>query len=142
MIMNQKVTGRISSVPAGIAIGEGVSMILTVIGALVTAMLVDRGVIPEERIGYGSLLTLLAASVAGAIVSWKRIRHRRMMVCMIHSAGYYLLLLSIAALFFGGQYEGMGVTALVVLAGGLCVAMMGLKGERKGNLKISKMMSR
>ena len=142
MIVNQKVTGRISSVPAGIAIGEGVSMILTVIGALVTAMLVDRGMIPEERIGYGSLLTLLVASVTGAIVSWKRIRHRRMMVCMIHSVGYYLLLLSITALFFGGQYEGMGVTALVVLAGGLCVALMGLKGERKGNLKISKMMSR
>ncbi len=142
MVVNQKVTGRISSIPAGIAIGEAVSMILTVLGALLTAILVDRGVIPEENIGYGSLLTLLAASTAGAFLSWKRIRHRRAMVCMIHSAGYYLLLLSIAALFFGGQYEGMGVTALVVLGGGLVVVLLGLKGEQKGNLKISKMMPR
>ena len=56
--------------------------------------------------------------------------------------GDYLLLLSIAALFFGGQYEGMGVTAFVILGGCLAVVLLGLKGEQKGNLKISKMMPR
>lgn len=130
MVVNRKVTGTAMAMPAGVALGTGLSMMVTVLGSMVVAGLVNSEAIPENAIGYGSMVILLAASALGAWLTVKRVKHRRMLVCALTGAAYYLCLLACTALFFGGQYSGMGVTAIVVLAGCLSVGLLGLN---KGN---------
>lgn len=126
-----------SSLPVGVAIGLLANLLITLVGAAFTAYLVDKQIIPQSAIGYGCVITLLLSACLGALVSVKRVKRLRMQVCLISGACYYIMLLGINALFFGGQYEGMGITALVVLGGCLAVAITGMSGgkSRKSILK-------
>lgn len=132
MVANRKVTGTAMAMPAGIALGAVICMLVTLFGSMVVAWLVSNETIPETGIGYGSMVILLVSSAVGAWVAVKGIKHRRLAVSAMTGAAYYACLLACTALFFGGQYGGMGVTALVILAGCLSAGLMGLKGERGG----------
>lgn len=127
MVVNRKVTGKAMSMPGGLALGGLVSIGITVAGAILSANLVLKEVIPADSIGYCSLVILLLSSMLGAAVAVNRIRHRRLYVCALSAVIYYGTLLGATALFFGGRYQGMGVTALVVLAGAGAVALVGTK---------------
>ena len=120
--------------PAGLSVGGGVSLLITILLAILTAKLVDTGTMGEERVGYAALGILLVSSGAGSAVAAGKIKRRRLMVCMAAGAVYYGLLLAVTALFFGGQYSGMGVTALAVAGGSGTVCLAGMRqgrGHRK-----------
>lgn len=134
MVVNRKVTGKAASMPGGLALGGALSLGVTILLAMVTAMLVDNGAMEEKSIGYAALVILLLSSALGSAVAAARIKRQRLVVCIAAGAVYYVLLLSMTALFFGGQYTGMGVTALAVLGGSgvVCIAGAGQgRGRRK-----------
>jgi hypothetical protein len=118
------------SMPAGLAIGTGLSLLITLAGACVTAWLLSSEYIAVEQIGYGSLVTLITASAAGAWIASMLIKHRHLMVCVTTGGLYYASLIMITAVFFGGQYQGMGVTLLAILAGCGSVAIMKTRPRR------------
>lgn len=132
MSSTRKVTGTASSIPAGLALGGFTSLVLTAAGSALTAYLILSEQLPEAAVGYCALMILLLSSAAGAWIAVKRIKHRRLFVCGLSAAVYYGILLSITALFFGGQYQGMGVTALTVLGGAGAVALLGANGTPSG----------
>lgn len=131
MVANRKVTGKASSMPGGLAIGGGVSVLVTVLLSLVAAKLADTGTLPEGNIGYASLVILLLSSGLGAWMSAAKIKRRRLVVCLAAGGVYYGILLGLTALFFGGQYSGMGVTALAVAGGSCAAGLMGI-GQGRG----------
>lgn len=136
-----KATGRALSIPAGVGIGTAGAMIWTILGAAVTALLVSREVVTETAVGYGALFILVSAAFISAKVSYQKIKHRRAMVMAVSGCAYFLCLLAMNALFFGGQYAGVGVTAAAILAG--CVSAMllgngGKRGKRGHQYKIPK----
>lgn len=132
MVANRKVTGKASSMPVGLALGGGLSMVVTVVLSLVTAKLLDNGTLPEESVGYAALGILLLSSGLGAWLAAVKIKRQRLIVCLASGCVYYGLLLGVTALFFGGQYTGMGVTALAVAGGSLAVCLMGMgKGRTR-----------
>lgn len=132
MTVNRKVTGTISTMPGGLAMGWGVSLAATLVGSALTAWLISGEKMAQTSVGYASLIILLMSAVLGAAVSWGRIRHRRMLVCLLSGTIYFLTLLCVTALFFGGQYQGIGVTALAVLGGSLGYGLLGLRGKKSG----------
>ena len=117
MTLNQKVTGTAISVPAGIAMGCAVSLLITAVGSMLVAKLISQEVLMDTAIGYGAMIILLLASALGATVSAEKVKRLRLQVCLLTGVAYYGALLAVTARFFGGQYQGMGVTALLVLAG-------------------------
>lgn len=129
MVVNKKVTGKAMSMPLGLVVGLAVSVVITLLAVGTIAHLVLGGKMSAETIGYGSVVTLLLSSAAGAWVAARSVKHRWMVVCLGTGGIYFLMLLSCTALFFGGQYEGVGVTLLMVLAGSGAVGLFGLKGE-------------
>ena len=129
MVSNKKVTGRAYSMPAGIGIGVGISIALTLAGAAVVAWLLNGQKLEQSQIGYGSMVTLLLSSALGAWAACTLVKHRTMVVCLATGGGYFASLLAITALFFGGQYQGMGVTFLVALAG--CASVGFIKAKPK-----------
>jgi len=136
MVLNQKPTGRTMSMPVGLAIGGAVSLGITLLGAAVLAKLVDQETLAWENVGYGVMVILLLASFFGAMSAWGRIRRQRLLVCAVSGVIYFGSLLSITALFFGGQYEAVGVTAALVLAGSIAAWLLGLRdGGRKKKIR-------
>lgn len=124
------------TIPFGLAIGGLVSLLVTVAGAAILALVVLNETIGENGVGYGSAAVLMLAAITGAWSALAAVKKNRLQVCLLSGGVYYLLLLGTTALFFGGQYRGMGVTAVVILAGALIVAFF--PGKERGKFKVRK----
>lgn len=142
MVANRKVTGRAKAMPVGLAMGLGGSLTCTILMSAVLATLINKEAIPLEAAGYGSVVTLLLSAALGAWISAAAVKRQWLAMCLSTAALYYVSLLCLTALFFGGQFEGMGVTALMVLCGAAIVILLGLKGERGVKYSRKKLPSR
>ena len=138
MVLNKKVTGTAKSIPVGICIGMFVALVVTLSGALITAWLVSNERISDDGIGYSAMIILMASSMLGTFTAQSLVKHQKLIICAATGGSYYLMLLSITALFFGGQYQGMGVTALVIAAGTAVIILTGIKGSAGHNRKLKK----
>lgn len=130
MVKNQNYSGRAMTFPAGVLMGAAISLLWSILAAALVGLLIDREMLAHTAIGYGGMLILLTASILGSLLAWKKIKHRRALVCLTTGGAYYLMLLGLTALFFGGQYEAVGVTGILIFAGSATVILAGL---RKGS---------
>lgn len=138
MVRNHKVTGTSSSIPVGIALGVLSALAISLIGVAISAYLIHGEIVKQNSIGFAALIILVLAAASGGLVAMSRIKRLRMQMSLLTGACYYLLLLSITALFFGGQYQGMGVAALAVLAGSGLVSFLGMREKKTGKMKHKK----
>ena len=129
--MNHKPTGTAMSMPVGLTVGGIGSLMITLAMSAVIAKMMEREVIAQGNIGYFVIGILLLSTIAGALISFGRIKRRRMIVCLVSGLIYYCILLLITTLCFGGQYQGVGVTGLVVLCGSCCAGLLGLRDQTK-----------
>ena len=117
------------SVPKGIGIGTLVSLVVSLIGTGIYAWMLSREHVSENGTPYATVIILLMSTVLGSVIANGVVKEKRLVVSLLASAGYLLVLLACTALFFGGRYQGVGVTALVVLAGSGSVALIGAKSK-------------
>ncbi len=132
MAMNHKATGRAMSMPSGLAFGAGVSLCITLFFTALIAKLVEAEKMRLEQIGYGVMIMLMTASFLGALLAAGKIKRQRLMVCMLSGVIYFGILMSITALFFGGQYEAVGVTGVLVMGGAMLAVLTGAHEKRGG----------
>lgn len=142
MVVNQKATGRAISMPLGLLIGSGVSMAVTLMAAAVLAKLLDSERLDWENVGYGIEIALVLASFCGAMTAFRKIKRQRLIVCAVTGILYFCMLLGLTALFFGGEYESVWLTAGLILAGSGIAAVLGLPGEGKGRRRKIKVRNR
>ena len=132
MTVNQKVTGTAVTMPMGICIGSSISVALTILGAGFVAKLISMEMLQETAIGYGAMIIILLASISGAGIAVRKVKKRMRQVSALVGVFYYVMLLAMTAILFGGKYQGMGVTALLVLAGcGVVVLIAGREKKSK-----------
>lgn len=134
MVVNRKPTGTGKSMPAGLAMGWIVSMVITVVVCGVITWLILSGKAGWEVIGYGAIVILLVASYAGATVSCKMIMHRKLLVCILSGVIFLFSLTLITVLLFGGQLDSIWITALLT-AGGTATAALVHCAEKKGGAR-------
>lgn len=127
-MVEKKMTGRAASIPGGLAIGALVSMIVTVLIAAIGAHLIISEMLPQDKIGYCSIAALLCGAILGALTASGKVKHRKLLVCLLSGMVYFLMLLATTALFFGGQYEGIGVTFVTVSLGSIAAALIASRG--------------
>lgn len=127
MTINRKVTGKALSLPRGLLLGNGVSVAFTLLLSAVLAKLVSTERMQWEQIGYGIMALLFISSVTGTIVAVNTIKRQLLIVCASAGALYWISLLAITALFFGGQYHGVLATGATILAGCGTVCLLGLR---------------
>ena len=125
MTFNGKVTGTASTIPVGLAVAALVSLGITTALSAVTAWMILKGMLPEKSVGYCVMAILLVSSGAGALTAIRRIKRLRFQMGVASGGVYFACLLIITALFFGGIYDGVGVTALMILCGcGLVILLL------------------
>lgn len=133
--MVKKQLGRAPSVGKSVAAGVAFGTVWTLVSAAVIAKLVDSEILPMENVGYGSMIAVLTAVFIGASLAGKRAGHMVIQATVCSGVAYFVCLLLVNALFFGGSYTGLGVTALLVaLATGLAVLASG-KGKGRAGRK-------
>lgn len=135
----KKPTGRASSMPKGLTVGALGGLGILMAGAAILAKLIDGKILQETAIGYGVMGILILASYIAARLSYKKIKRKRLAVCMASGAVQFAILLGITALFFDGEYNAVGVTALLILCGSGLAAMQRSdrsRGEKRKKIRI------
>ncbi len=117
------------TIPAALAVGVLLSVTTMLATACVTAWLVNTEKMGETAMGYCALVILAVSTVAGAAGSAAISGQRRLLVCALLGGCYLAFLLACTALFFGGQYHGIGATVLLIMG---CATAVGLLGKRGG----------
>ena len=127
MTVNRKVTGTAVSMPKGLLIGNAISTALTVLMAGILAKMVSTEKMEWEQIGYGIMVLLIVSTATGTNAAVKAIKRQRQAVCLLAGVIYWLTLMAITALFFGGQYHGVAATGATILAGCGTVCLLGIR---------------
>ena len=130
MMMKRKFSGRALSIPAGLGIGLLIALVVTVAGAAITSWLIYAEKIGEGSSGYAAMLILALAAGTSALSAVYLIKKQRLQICMLTGVCYYLSLLGMTALLFGGQYQGMGMSAIVILS--VCALIAFLPSKNNG----------
>ena len=140
--MKKKGNGTVSLMTSGLALGTMISVVITLIGAAISAAMISSETIPEDSSAYCAMAILLISAITGASAGAGKVKEKRLYVCGMIGAIYFLVLLATTALFFGGRYEGVGVTSLVNLAGSIGACLLGIRGGKKPKLRKSKIRHR
>jgi hypothetical protein len=139
MVTGKKVTGKAMSFPAGVGLGVVVSLVVSTALCAALTWLVLGNAVAETSIGYVSMGVLFLAASLGAVVASAKVKRRRMLVCLLTGGAFLTMLLATTAIFFGGQYQGAGVSVITVLAGSMGAGMLSLKrkeGYKKRRTRI------
>ena len=131
MITAGRSSGKTMSVPGGLALSGAISMGITLLASLLLAKLLDSQTISWEQTGYWIMAMLFAAAFAGARAAIRAIRRQRLVVTLMSAALYWGTLLCLTALFFGGNFDAVPETALVIIAGSGCAAMVSLPQKKR-----------
>lgn len=135
MVQNKKYTGRAVSMPAGLTMGVSAALLVTLLSAVLIAWMINAEYVAEQKTGYGIMIALMAAAYVGAITASMKIKRRKLLVCTLSGILYFAALLGITALFFGGQYEAVGVTGILVMGGAMLAALIHPFKDRGGKRK-------
>lgn len=124
-------TGKARSVPAGMAIGGTASMMTTFLLSAVIAHALNSERITWEQAGYWIMFLLFISSFIGSKSAAAAIKRQRIIVSVMAGVLYWGILLCITALFFGGNFDAVGVTAGIILAGCGTAALITLPKRKK-----------
>lgn len=112
---------------AAVLTGVGVSIVVTFVGTLAIALLVMKETISDQSIGYCVLGLTLAASMVGSITTTQILKSKLLIVSLATSVTFALVLLSVTAMFFGGEYRGVAITLPVIIGGGISAVLFSWK---------------
>lgn len=126
------------SVPGGLVLSGAISMGITLLISLLLAKLLDSQKLGWEQTGYWIMVMLFAAAFAGGKVGIAAIKRQRLAVSAMCGLLYWGLLLCMTALFFGGNFNAVPETALIIIAGSGCAAMVSLPQKQGRGRKIRK----
>lgn len=112
-----KQTGRALSIPYGVFVGVLHALGVLLLGTTFIAAMMHKEIIEEKNVGYAVMIILILGAFTGSKVSYIKIKRQKIVVSLLSGAVLYMILLSITALFFGGQYSGVGETGLLILCG-------------------------
>ena len=88
----------------------------------------------EESIGYGVLILMMISSCGSVLVASRKSKGNKLVIAGITAVGFFVSLIAITALFFNGQYSGVGETLLLIIGGSLCAVL--IMSRRKTTHKI------
>jgi len=135
MPLKPKQTGKANSVPVGLTMGVSVSIFLTLLLSIIIANFIHKEKITWEQAGYWIMYMLYLSSFIGGKVAYASIKRQRFIITMMAGVLYWGFLLCVTALFFGGKYEAVLVTAGIIGAGCGTAALIQGPTMKKSRIK-------
>lgn len=132
MSRKRKVKESGSSIPKAIGLSLIISAIITVLGTVAGAYLIQKEMIQQQNIGIVVTAVLTLSSAAGTFAAMSTAKRMILQTSILSGVSYFLLLLSMTALFFGGQYDGIMADALAIMAGCSVAALLNILPNKRG----------
>ena len=131
--MRVKASGRATSMPKGFLWGAITSITATMAMASILAWLIESNIIKHDYLGYGVMIILSTSAYFGAMVSHRKIKRQKLFVTFVSGGIYFIQLLILTALFFGGKYRAVYETALMIACGSFLYGILNFSnaGKRK-----------
>lgn len=124
MKLRQTKSGRATSMVHGLTIGTAACLAITLIATILIAKLIDQEILSWEKVGYSVIVTVLTASFCGALISYKKIKHQRLAVCLLTGVAYWAVLIGTGSLLYKANYQGVFVTSAIILDGSICAFLV------------------
>ena len=125
--MNKENFGNDRNTIASITLGVVLSVMLMLMGTFVVSWLLGHERIETDKLGISALIVTEMAAVAGSAFSAIRMRKAILPVAVGTGLGFFVIQLSVTAMLFDGQYQGVLVTLLAVVGASVAVALVVLK---------------
>lgn len=116
-----------ASIWTGVAIGTLVGTVLILSGILIITVLLSKGNLQMDNIGYVVMGITLAAALLGSFTAAMTARSNLLISSLSTGAVLLLLLLAVTAVFFEGQFSGVPVTLVLVMGSSLAAALVSTK---------------
>ena len=126
--MKKPYQDRQASVAVGIALGTGVSFLVSLAGVAIGAWQIHSETVSIAHMDLLAAIIGFVASAAGSWVSILAIRRKQLLVGIGTGLCYLALLFATTAMFFGGQYLGVWKGSLAALAGALVPSLLYVRG--------------
>lgn len=123
-------TGKAMSVPAGLGLSLVVNVSITSMAVAIITILLNYNSITWENTGYWIMGMLLISSYFGGKVAINSIKTQVYIVSLMSGILYWMFMLCITALFFGGQYNSIFETGVLIIAGSISAALLHLPKKR------------
>lgn len=137
-----KIQKQTSSAVKHLIICAGISLAITALMGMLTALLIQNEKIPEETMGYAVMVMLLLSSYIGSLIACKKQESKNLSTSVITGGVYWALLLIIGVLCFDGTLQAVGETILLILCGSILAAMWTSRGNRKKKFRKFKISNR
>ena len=135
--MNRKGTKMAAMIAMLYAIGFGA--LVTLLVAAVTATLIAMEKIGFNADGIGALIAIVLGAMVCAAVAVGKVHKNRLVACIVSGAGFVLLMICMAAVFFDGVSAGIGATVIAVLGAVVSVYLLGMNKGKNKKIKLPNM---
>ena len=126
----KKAKGTAMAIPIGVLWGAIISLLITIIAALMLTWLTLNGITDQEKLGYSIMVSILLATMIGSFVSSTLVKRRKLLICWVTGMAYYITLLGINALFLGRNFQGVIAEGLLITAGSLISGILQFMKQR------------
>lgn len=120
-----------TSVPIGLGLGIGVGWAVSLVIAAVMTVAVDSERLSASSMSFAAVATLVIATFASARIGAEKMGIGRIPACLAAGGGYFMSLLCINVLFFGGKFQGLGAAALTVAGTAALAGLIGTPRRKK-----------
>ena len=118
------------SVGAAIGIGIGTSAVLSMAILALAALLVSTEKLQINAIPVVIAFTHLVSAFAGTFLACKLADQKLLITGSAAAGGYFLTLLTLTAILFSGEYQGVLTGLLMVAIGAAAAVLTGLRKEK------------
>ncbi len=122
-----------------VGIGLTVAVAWTLLCAFLLAKLIDRELVDMESVGYFSMGILLVGGFVAGKITGSGLGKRSAVVILYSGCACFCFLILCNFLFFGGDFRGIGVCAVLIFLGGfLNMLPLGKNGGGKRKVRYKK----
>lgn len=126
-----------ASIPAVLLTGFGISWAVTVCAAVTETFLVAGEQIGEGMMTTWAVGTVILAVFIGALVASIKSNSRKLAISLICGGSYFVSLLCVNLLFYGGSFQGIWASILTILGASLLAGLLSLR-QRPNSFKRKK----
>ena len=81
------------------------------------------------------MIILILSAYSGAMVSFGKIKQKRLLVCVASGALLFAILAAITGLFFGAEYKAVGIKTMLIFCGCFLAVLPGFGANKGGKIK-------
>ena len=121
---------KVTNVPITIGVGLLLSLIITVLAAILIAMMIIGERMEPSHIYFGSAATLLLASFIGALYVVLTMSEKRLLFSTISGVVYFLVLICITLVFFDGMFTNVWQALILVTGGSISAGVIKMNSKK------------